>query len=305
MRAYILRISPVLVFLIVSIILVACDDRLKTSVPTATSTQNVEQISTPSPLPPTSTPVPLAAVVEGEAITLEEFQAELVRFKAANPDLETADEAAMAEKVLDDLINQVLLAQAAREKGFELTDSELQDRLNKLVQNVNGKNAFQNWLAGNSYTEDTFKIALKRSLEAAWMRDQIIAEVPETAEQVHAYQILVSTADEANRILAQLDGGTSFATLAAAYDPITNGDLGWFPRGYLTNAKIEEAVFQLQPAEYTRVIETELGYHILQVVERDQNRPLSPEARLIWQEKALLDWITMHRDQAAIEVLLP
>ena len=33
--------------------------------------------------------------------------------------------------------------------------------------------------------------------------------------------------------------------------------------------------------------------------------PLSGEARLILQEKAVADWLAAHRDQAAIEITLP
>lgn len=298
------RILPLVIILIITL-LNACGGSVEVKTHTPTVTRQVELTNTPTLPPPTNTPVPLVARVEGEAITLEEFEAELERFKAASTNSKSVDESEMGKKVLDDLINQTLLSQAAREAGFELTEEQLAERFNALVKEINGENAFQNWLRNNHWTEETFKKSLQRAIEAAWMRDRIIAEVPDSAEQVHAYQIFVSNAEEAARILVQLDSGISFATLAAAYDPMTHGDLGWFPRNYLMDEALEEAVFQLQPGEYSRVIESQLGYHIIQVIERDPNRPLSPEARLIWQEKALQDWIAMRRSQADIQVFIP
>lgn len=79
-----------------------------------------------TPVPPTSTPVPLAATVNGEAITLAQYQAELARYKAATgTELATEDK----QRVLDDLIAQYLLAQAAQEKGFIVDDKMLQDHI--------------------------------------------------------------------------------------------------------------------------------------------------------------------------------
>ena len=47
------------------------------------------------------------------------------------------------------------------------------------------------------------------------MRDQIIAGVPETADQVHVRQILLPTAGEADEVYASLQSGTDFIELAS------------------------------------------------------------------------------------------
>ena len=97
-----------------------------------TSTPTVS-VPTSSPVPPTATPPPSAAVVNGEYITLVEFEAELGRYQAAQAALGrtgSAEEARQA--VLDELIAQVLLAQAARREGFTLTEADLQSRLDGL-----------------------------------------------------------------------------------------------------------------------------------------------------------------------------
>lgn len=272
------------------------------SPPTVTPTS---ALPTQTPIPPTPTPPPLAAVVNGEWITQAEFQAELDRYRAAGQALENdpgTDEA--TQVVLDDLIAQVLLAQAAREDDFEITEADLESRLEALASEIGGLEALAAWQLEHGYTDESFGSALKRATEAAWMRDKIIATVPGTAEQVHAQQILLYNQDTARKVADQLDAGASFADLAVLYDPNTGGELGWFPRAYLLEPELEEAAFSLEPGQHSDVIETDVGYHIILVLERDPQHQLSPDAYLVMQEKALQDWLAQKRTESDI-VLAP
>jgi parvulin-like peptidyl-prolyl isomerase len=260
---------------------------------------------TQTPNPPTPTPPPLAAVVNNEWITEVEFQTELDRYLAAGvaSGNEVGSDGA-AQVVLEDLIAQVLLAQAAREAGFEITEADLEARIQTLASQIGGADALAAWQSDHGYTEVTFQSALRRTVEAAWMRDKIISAVPGTAEQVHAQQILLYNEDTARQVSAQLKAGTKFADLAALYDPNASGELGWFPRAYLLEPELEEAAFNLEPGQYSDLIETDVGYHIILVLERDPQRQLSPDAYLVMQEKALRDWLAQKRDQSDI-VLAP
>jgi len=251
---------------------------------------------------PTPTPAPLAARVNGFEITLAEYQAELALYRVASgSDLTPEDE----KRVLDDLIDRALLAQAAAEKGFDVDDALLASRLKDLSDPLGGEEALSDWINAHGYTPDGFRRALRRSIGAAWMRDQIIAAVPERAEQVHARQILLYNSDQANEVFVQLEAGNSFYNLALEYDPVTGGDLGWFPRGYLPDANLEATVFSLEPDQYSPVIETPAGFHILQVLERDPQRLLDPEALRILQLQALRDWLVKRRVESEIQMLLP
>jgi parvulin-like peptidyl-prolyl isomerase len=302
-------LTQILWLLVISLSFAACGTRDQTPsvlpLPSATQEMLPSETVTSTPLPPSPTPVPLAATVNGEAITLEEFQAELARFQAAGPGEEAASEIEAQEKVLDDLINQMLLAQAARENGFGMGETQLGERIGQLIEKAGGEANFREWLAEQSYSEESFRNALLRSVEAAWMRDQILSKVPETAEQVHTRQILLYNSDQAQEVLVQLEAGNDFATLAATYNPTTVGDLGWFPRGYLAVPGLEEAAFSLEPGEFSDIIESDLGYHILQVIERDPDRPLEPDALLMIKEKALGDWLEMRRSESEILIMLP
>ncbi|MDO9129511.1 MAG: peptidylprolyl isomerase [Anaerolineales bacterium] len=290
-----LRLASLL--LLVALSLSACEVPLGggPATPTAMPTPS------PTPLPPTPTPIPLAATVNGEGITAAEFEAELARFQSAqtalgnNVSLEEA-----TQRVMGDLINQLLLAQGAQAEGFGVEDAMLQNRIARLSEQAGGADKLAAWEAQHGFTDESFRLALGRQIAAAWMRDKIIATVPNTAEQVHVRQILFYNADTAQKVLDQLKSGADFNTLAAQYDPATQGELGWFPRGYLLQPQIEAAAFALQPGQTSDVIQTTLGYHILMLLERDPNRMLSPDARLTLQNQALENWLQEQRAKSTI-----
>ena len=275
----------------------ACASFLSSSTPTP-------ELPTFTPEPPTATPPPSVAVINGEYLTTAEFQVELEGYKSAQTaqGLSFTDEDAN-KAVLEDLIAQFLLAQAAREANFNLTEADLQLRIDALVTELGSADALSQWQSAHGYDDASFRIALKRSVEAAWMRDKIIADVPTSVEQIHLRQILTYNQGDAQTALEQLNTGADFDELAAAYDPITLGELGWVPQGYLLDVAADEAVFALQTGQYSAIIATDAGFHIFKVLER-ADHPLSPDALLTVQEKALQTWIAEKRASSDI-VLAP
>jgi peptidyl-prolyl cis-trans isomerase C len=270
--------------------------------PRATPTP-LEPTSTPAP--PTATPEPVAVTVNGESITVAGFQAELARYKTAQAALgRAASDEQASQAVLDDLVAQLLLAQGARAAGFDLPESALQSRIDALVTRLGGPDKLSAWESGHGYTDESFRASLKLAAEAAWMRDEVVAAVPNTADQVHVQQILLYNQEDAQAVLEQLQGGADFNELAGTYDPNARGELGWFPKGYLLDSKIEDAAFSLQVGQFSDVIQTDAGFHILKVLERDAQHPLSPDAYLTMQELALEDWVSQQRARATV-VLTP
>ena len=268
-----------------------------------------EPTTTPSatftPEPPTATPEPLALTVNGEGITVVEFDAEVARYITAQETLgRTVASADATSAVIEDLTAQLLLAQGARADGFSLDETALQARVDALAGQIGGAGNLSAWQAEHGYSAQTFRSALKRGAESAWMRDKIIAAVPSTAEQVHVQQILLYNLDTAQSFLLQLNGGGDFDELASRADPLTRGDLGWVPRGYLLEKQIEDAAFALQVGGHSDVITTDVGFHIVRILATDPARPLSPDAYLALQEQALKNWIEEQRQQASI-VLAP
>jgi len=77
---------------------------------------------------------------------------------------------------------------------------------------------------------------------------------------------------KAEGILKQLNDGADFAALAAANseDPgskTRGGDLGWFGRGRMV-PPFEEAAFSLEVGQTSGLVESEYGFHIIQVTDK-------------------------------------
>lgn len=255
---------------------------------------------------PTPTEAPMSARVNGEGILLSDYEAEMLRYQAGMTELgQVYDPATAKQAVLDAMTNQVLLAQAAHDNGYITDNTELQTRYNELATETGGGEALKTWMSKNFYTDESFRSALSLDTAAIWMRNKIVTNVPQTADQVHARQILVTNENEAITVERQLQVGKVFETLAFEYDILTGGDLGWFPTGYLLQPDVEKAAFSLQPGNYSGIIPTSYGYHIVFVIERDSQHPLSPEALQFMQRNALEKWLSDQSAQSAIEILVP
>ena len=254
-------------------------------------------------VPPTPTSEPMALTVNGEGITYPEFDAEVARYTAAQTALgKTVSSADATDAVVQDFVAQMLLAQSAHANGYTLDDAGLQARIDSLAAQVGGAEALSKWQSEHGYSEQAFRSALRRAAESAWMRDRIISNVPSTAEQVHVQQILLYNLETAQSFLLQLNGGADFDELALRADPQTRGDLGWVPRGYLLNRQVEDIVFGLEAGQYSDVVTTDVGFHILRTLARDPSRTLSPDAYLALQELALRNWIEEQKGQADVKL---
>lgn len=258
--------------------------------------------SSPTIPDPTPTSIPLIAKVNGMEISLAEYQSELAMYEAAvDRELIPSDE----QLVLNDLIDQAILAQESIEKGLAADQDSLDSRLEFITSQIGGPEKLAEWMQNYDFDEDTFNRTLERSVNAALMRDEIISAVPETAEQVHVRQILFTDENEAEQSLIGLQAGNSFENLAAEYDPISKGDLGWFPRGYLYYSNLEDAAFELETGQFSSIIKTPSGYHIIMVIDRDSNRKLTQEALIKLQQQELQNWLDIQRDQSDIDFISP
>ncbi len=280
-----------------------------TATPHDLPTAEVNPTESPTPsasTTPTPIPIPAAAIVNGEVIPLSYFEHEVQRYKASFSEGETLpSDAEISEHVLNTLIEQQLLSQVARASGYTFTDQMLEEKIANLLAELGSGSALTSWMQANFYNDAEFRMALRLGSEAAWQRDQIAASVPDAVEQVRARQIFSRTAEEAQYALASLNSGVSFDELAWRYSPETGGELGWFPRGYLLFPAIEEVAFSLPVGLHSEIIQTEIGYHIIEVMEHVDSYPLTTDAKLSLQAKALADWLQAERAKAQIEITMP
>jgi parvulin-like peptidyl-prolyl isomerase len=264
------------------------------------------EIETPVSLP-SSTPTPeppLAVRVNGQPIYLTDYERELEGYEAyllsmgVDPSSEEgrADLAQHRSLILDMMIEQVLAEQAAAAAGIVVSDEDVNAYMQMMVDENGGEEAFETKLAEMGETRENAWREVRAQLIGMAMTQRIVESVPTTGEHVHARHILVDTSQEAERILTQLQAGADFATLARAYSQDTStrdngGDLGFFPRGILLAPEVEDVAFALQPGQFSNVVQSALGYHIVQVIERDPARPIKPENLRLIQERTVQEWV--------------
>ncbi len=169
------------------------------------------------------------------------------------------------ERVLDELIEQRLLALEARARGLHRS-AEARHRLAAAEERI----------LGNILVETAVSQAVTDEAVAAVYNEQVRLTPP--TEEVRARHILVSTPAEADQALRLLEDGEDFASLARriSQDPATRfdgGDLGYFTReGILP--EFARAAFSTPEGQVSAPFQTEFGWHVLQVVDRrDQPRP--------------------------------
>jgi parvulin-like peptidyl-prolyl isomerase len=280
---------------------------------------------TPTPIAPaTSAPEggdpgaeQLAARANGVPILLSDYQKQVAEWETAfigqNPQLSDADKQAMLaqgrRQVLNVMIEQALIEQAAAAEGIAVSDAELDEVIARDIQVNGGQAKFDAWLETNNWTYDEYKSRQRAMMISSMMFERVTRNVPTQAEQVHAQHILVADPSQADEILAQLQSGTDFAQLARQHslDPSTKengGDLGFFPRGTLVVPEVEEAAFTLSVGQISPVLSSPMGYHIVQVVERVQDKPLTEEAWQALKETTFRRWVSELWQQGNIEIFL-
>ncbi|MDY6876013.1 MAG: peptidylprolyl isomerase [Chloroflexota bacterium] len=286
-----------------------------TSAPLVTATAPTPTHPTPTDVPPSLTPeLPIAVLVNGQPIYLADYERKLGQYEASLPaqgiDPNSSEgQAHLAQSrvwILDVMIEQALTEQVAAAAGVVISDSEVDAYMQEMVVESGGEEAFMDKLAEWGETREDAWQEVRAQLIGMAMTQRVIEGVPATAEHVHARHILLDTSQEAERILAQLQAGADFAVLARTYsqDASTResgGDLGFFPRGILVAPEVEEAAFALQPGQFSGVVTSLLGYHIVQVIERDPSRPVGPENLRFLQDQAVHEWTEGLWGQAVIQ----
>lgn len=143
---------------------------------------------------------------------------------------------------------------------------------------------------------------LRDVFEVQLLRDKLLKEVTADLipikEEVWARHILVETEAEAQEVLDKLEAGEDFHDLAAAYsidesNSSIGGDLGWFDKDTMV-APFAEAAFNLEIGEISEIVETDFGFHIIQVLGKRDSQILPNEFDSDKQE-AFDTWLSDQR----------
>ncbi len=137
------------------------------------------------------------------------------------------------------------------------------------------------------------------------LQEAMGAEVSTTADQVHARHILVNDEAKAKELVEKLRGGASFDELAKAEstDPGTKeqgGDLGWFAQGMML-PEFDAPAFSLEPNTISDPVQSTYGWHIIEVLEKEQNRQLDEYALESKKSGAISEWLGTARTSPEVQ----
>ena len=154
-------------------------------------------------------------------------------------------------------------------------------------------------------SEEGLRTYIRSFLLNQKVRAEIVKEVAEIVDQVWARHILVGSLAEAQIVQARLNNGEDWVEIAADVSLDTSnkdqgGDLGWFPRGRMVEA-FEEVAFDLEIGQISEPVETQFGWHIIQVIGHD-TQPLSAGDFQNEQEAVYRDWLNKIRDNSEIVI---
>ena len=209
-------------------------------------------------------------------------------------------------QIVEDLLFQKLLVNQAKLDSLVVSNDEIEVEVNKRlsyfetqlgsvqkVEDYFGKSKANIKLELGKVIKDQFmaqkmqtKLTSSLKVTPAEVKESYAllsdAEIPTMPTQVEVAQIVIKpeiTDDQKDNIRKKLNNfrdrvynGEDFKMLATLYsdDPgsaIKGGELGFVNRGDLV-PEFERAAFRLKEGEISKVVESQFGYHIVQLIER-------------------------------------
>lgn len=277
----------------------------------------------------------IVAKVDGETISIEEFNADYNVFKnlyekqlgedaleQVGQDGKTLGES-LKDSILEKLIMERLVAKETEKMNITVTDEEVQEQLTNYITVMGGQEAFNEFLTSNEITEEFFKANMNKELlvdkhKVEFLKGITITDVEaeeffnnnkENLFILKASHILVATEEEGNAILDRLAKGEDFATVATleSLDSVSaaqGGELGEFVKGDMIS-EFEDAALALKEGETSRLVKTEVGYHIIKLNDRkDTYDDLKEKIFLDLKEQKYVISIQELRDSAKVEKYL-
>jgi len=251
--------------------------------------------------------VKATAIVNGSVITQTDVQQRLALLAIANGGQIPQDQIQpLSEQVLRNLIDETLQIQAAKQDKIDVKQSDIDRTVARVADNVK-KTPEQ--LADYLQANGSNIRSLRRQIEGeiAWRRlqqdkiedsvsvgdDEVKAVIDKLnaskgTEEYRVGEIYLAatpatqsqTLDNANKILAQLRQGASFAGYAREYSQSSSaavgGDLGWVRPEQLPGP-LASALEQMQPGSISNPIPVAGGFSILAV--QDTRKMGAPDPR--------------------------
>lgn len=269
----------------------------------------------------------IVATVNGDPITLAEFQERFVRagFKS---DREAG--LAVKEEFLNRLIERTMMLREAQRKRIKISQADINNRIagfrtehgKDVKEELKGLGVdFEKWKS--DIWED---LMIERLLAREVNRNVTVssAEVRkyyqthpqefEKPDQVRVRQIVLDSEDEAKKTLALVQTpGTDFGAVAreksTAPEAGSGGDLGYFAMGDMP-AEFN-VVFGLPRNGISGIVKSPYGYHIFKLVEKrsagrigleEASKEITAKLRREKEDKRYNQWLTQLRQRTKFEV---
>ena len=217
---------------------------------------------------------PEIARVGDDKITAEDLTAYIndqgIGFRSAD------EEFKVKRQIVDSLINQRLLVQAAYDRGMDQSPE-----IERIVDNNRPR-----FLLDALYeTHVTSKVNVSETEIRDFYKD--------LEYQVWASYILLDNEDTARMLLDSLKQGANFDQLAYRYsiDPAARrnrGDMGYFQRGSIGSSDFDHVVFKMNVGEISPIIKTVAGYCIVKINDKRPNDSREEYGRMHAQIKRQL-----------------
>ncbi|MFL6622605.1 MAG: peptidylprolyl isomerase [Sulfurifustis sp.] len=194
------------------------------------------------------------ATVNGQTITDAEFQ----QYLQLRPHREPITDAAQQKKVLDEMVDRVLIAQRAESNGIE-KDPEVQGLLRRVRENVLVQSMIHKALKENPITDDEVKQRFDREVAATHKTEYLVRH------------ILTKNEDEAKEVISQIQSKkANFATLAKqksidVQSGNNGGSLGWINQGMVVPEFFDSVTHLQKGAMSAAPVKTEFGWHVIKV----------------------------------------
>ncbi|HZK02532.1 MAG TPA: peptidylprolyl isomerase, partial [Anaerovoracaceae bacterium] len=176
---------------------------------------------------------------------------------------------------------------------------DFEEAANEFIDNMANQEQAAAYMKENDISEEYLKEFYTDQYYSMEFFSEMTAELPKADEEeaqnyydenreqfkiddVTADHILVEDEKLAKEILGKLKNGEDFGTLAKEHSidgsKDSGGSLGTFGRGAMVK-EFEDAAFALKPGEISEIVETEFGYHIIQVTDKEQGYETFEDAK--------------------------